>query len=97
MNGKIAELCPIPFTLHYRLGNGKGHDAVIRSKAALGKKIKVLAAVVIEFKSRTDNVSDNRPKHECLTSSINARVKLLTLDARFCEFFYLRIKLYRLI
>ena len=53
----------LPLRLHDRLRHGQRHNAVIRRKTALRKKLKVLAAVIVELKPRTDNIANDCPQH----------------------------------
>jgi hypothetical protein len=51
LDGLLDEPIRISLTSQDRLGNSKGHDAVIGSKAAFGKQRKLFAPVVVEFKA----------------------------------------------
>ena len=53
----------LPLRLHDRLRHGQRHNAVIRRKTSLRKKLKVLAAVIVELKPRADNIANDRPQH----------------------------------
>jgi len=50
-------------SFHNRLRYGKGHNTVIRSKATFAKELKVFAAMIFEFKTRTYDIADNCTDH----------------------------------